>query len=95
VTVLNVNDLAKALRPVVLPGETLDIKPIREGKEPNQSVAYLDDGTMVVIEQGRGLIGQSVRGVVTSVLQTSAGRMVFVRPEGAVPSGGSAVPPRR
>ena len=81
VTVLNVNELAQALRPVVLPGETIEVKPIKEGKEPHQSVAYLDDGTMVVVEQGRHLIGQTVRGLVTSVLQTAAGRMVFVRPD--------------
>ena len=83
VSVLNVNELAQALRPVVLPGETIDVKPIKEGKEHNQAVAYLSDGTMVVVENGRALIGQAVRGLVTSVLQTSAGRMVFVRPEGA------------
>ena len=81
--VLNVNELAQALRPVVLPGETLEIKPIKEGKEHHQAVAYLDDGTMVVVENGRPFIGQSIRGMVTSVLQTSAGRMVFVRPENA------------
>jgi len=80
VPVLNVNELAQALRPVVLPGETLEVKPIKEGKEPHQSVAYLEDGTMVVVEQGRHLIGQTVQGLVTSVLQTAAGRMVFVRP---------------
>ena len=83
VSVLNVNELTQALRPVVLPGETLDVKPIKEGKEHHQAVAYLDDGTMVVVENGRPLIGQSVRGLVTSVLQTAAGRMVFVRPENA------------
>lgn len=83
VSVLNVNELSQALRPVVLPGETLELKPIKEGKEHNQAVAYLDDGTMVVVENGRSLIGQTIRGVVTSVLQTAAGRMVFVRPEGA------------
>jgi uncharacterized protein YacL len=81
VSVLNVNELAQALRPIVLPGETLEIKPIKEGKEHHQAVAYLDDGTMVVVENGRALIGQNVRGLVTSVLQTAAGRMVFVRPE--------------
>ena len=85
VGVLNVNELAQALRPVVLPGEMLDIKPIKEGKEHHQAVAYLDDGTMVVVENGRPLIGQNIRGLVTSVLQTAAGRMVFVRPEGAPP----------
>ncbi len=82
VAVLNVNELAQALRPVVLPGETIEIRPIKEGKEAAQAVAYLDDGTMVVVENGRNLIGQRIRGVVTSVLQTSAGRMVFVRSEG-------------
>ena len=85
VSVLNVDELAQALRPVVLPGETIDIKPIKEGKEHNQAVGYLNDGTMVVIENGRSLIGQHTRGLVTSVLQTSAGRMVFVRPEGSPP----------
>ena len=68
---------------MALPGEILDIKPIKEGKEHHQAIAYLDDGTMVVVENGRALIGQPVRGVVTSVLQTAAGRMIFVRPEGA------------
>ena len=82
VRVLNVNELSQALRPVVLPGESLEVKPLKEGKEPNQAVAYLDDGTMVVVENGRSLIGQTVKGVVTSVLQTAAGRMVLVRPEG-------------
>ena len=85
VGVLNVNELAQALRSVVLPGEALEVKPIKEGKEHHQAVAYLDDGTMVVVENGRALIGQTVRGLVTSVLQTSAGRMVFIRPEGAPP----------
>ena len=83
VGVMNVNELAQALRPVVLPGETLEIKPIKEGKEHHQSVAYLDDGTMVVVENGRQFIGQSIRAMVTSVLQTAAGRMVFARPENA------------
>ena len=86
ISVLNINEMAQALRPVVLPGEGLDIKPIKEGKEHHQAVAYLDDGTMVVVENGRHLIGQQVHGVVTSVLQTAAGRMVFVRPDGAVPA---------
>jgi len=81
VRVLNVNELAQALRPVVLPGEPLEVKPIKEGKEHHQAVAYLDDGTMVVVESGRPLIGQTVKGVVTSVLQTAAGRMVFMRPD--------------
>lgn len=91
VSVLNVNELAQALRPVVLPGETLEVKPIKEGKEHNQAVAYLDDGTMVVVENGRSLIGQPTRGLVTSVLQTAAGRMVFLRPDGMAP--GTIPPP--
>ena len=82
VSVLNVNELAQALRPIVLPGEALELKPIKEGKEHHQAIGYLDDGTMVVVENGRNLIGQQIRGVVTSVLQTAAGRMVFVRPDG-------------
>jgi uncharacterized protein YacL len=85
IKVLNVNELANALRAVVLPGETIDVKPIKEGKEHNQAVAYLEDGTMVVVEDARRLIGQTLRATVTSVLQTQAGRMVFARPE-TVPS---------
>jgi len=77
VKVLNVNELANALRPVVLPGEVLDIRLIKEGKEYNQGVGYLEDGTMVVVDNGRRLIGQNVRVVVGSVLQTAAGRMIF------------------
>jgi len=83
VRVLNVNDLANALKPVVLPGESLRVQVLREGKEPGQGVGFLDDGTMVVIEQGRRLLGQEVPVVVTSALQTSAGRMVFARPRSA------------
>ena len=81
VPVLNINELANALKPVVLPGELLETRVIKEGKEYNQGVAYLDDGTMVVVEQGRSLIGQTVRVLVTSVLQTAAGRMIFAKPE--------------
>jgi len=77
VTVLNINDLANALKPVVLPGEEMIIKITREGKEYNQGVAYLDDGTMIVVDNARRLIGQTTSVVVTSVLQTSAGRMIF------------------
>lgn len=77
VSVLNVNELANALRPVVLPGESMDIRLIKEGKEYNQGVGYLEDGTMVVVDNGRRLIGQNVRVVVGSVLQTAAGRMIF------------------
>lgn len=81
IEVLNINDLAGALRPVVLPGEELEVKVTKEGKEYNQGVAYLDDGTMVVIDNTRHLIGQTVRAMVTSVLQTSAGRMIFAKIE--------------
>jgi uncharacterized protein YacL len=79
VRVLNVNELAGALRPVVLPGEMLHVHVLREGKEAGQGVAYLDDGTMVVIEQGRRHIGQTVNVMVNTVLQTAAGRMIFTR----------------
>ena len=81
VEVLNINELANAVKPVVLPGEELHVHVIREGKEPHQGVAYLDDGTMIVIEQGRRLVGSSTDVVVTSVLQTVAGRMIFARPK--------------
>lgn len=81
VGVLNINDLANALRPVVLPGEALEVKLIKEGKEYHQGVGYLDDGTMVVLENAKHLIGQNVKAVVTSVLQTSAGRMIFAKHE--------------
>lgn len=81
VIVLNINDLAGALRPVVLPGEPMDIRITKEGKEHNQGVAYLDDGTMIVVDNARHLIGQEVTVIVTSVLQTSAGRMIFARLE--------------
>jgi uncharacterized protein YacL len=77
--VLNVNQLASGLRPVVLPGELMRVHLLREGKEPGQGVAYLDDGTMVVVEHGKRFLGQTVDVTVTSVLQTSAGRMIFSR----------------
>ncbi|HEV2260846.1 MAG TPA: PIN domain-containing protein [Candidatus Rubrimentiphilum sp.] len=79
ITVLNINELANAVKPIVLPGEELHIQVIRDGKEPNQGVGYLDDGTMIVVENGRRLIGEAVDVVVTSVLQTVAGRMIFAR----------------
>lgn len=81
ISVLNVNELANALKPVVLPGELMEVKLIKEGKEYNQGVAYLDDGTMVVVDNGRRLIGQTMKVMVTSVLQTTAGRMVFAKVE--------------
>jgi len=79
VKVLNINELANALKPVVFPGEQMQIKLLKEGKEYNQGVGYLDDGTMVVVEDGRRLIGQEIKVVVTSVLQTPAGRMIFTK----------------
>lgn len=77
VDVLNVNDLAAALKPVVLPGEVMSVFVMKEGKERNQGIGYLDDGTMVVVEDGRNSIGKRAEISVTSILQTSAGRMVF------------------
>jgi len=79
VDVININDLANALKPVVLPGESMSVKIIRPGEEPGQGVGYLEDGTMVVAEQGRDYIGQTITISVTSALQTSAGRMIFGR----------------
>lgn len=79
VKVLNINDLANALKPVVFPGEQMTIKLLKEGKEYNQAVGYLDDGTMVVVEEARRLIGHEVKVAVTSVLQTPAGRMIFTK----------------
>lgn len=81
IKVLNINELANALKPVVFPGEEMHIKLIKEGKEHNQAVGYLDDGTMVVVEEARRLIGQEVKVLVTSVLQTQAGRMIFTKLE--------------
>lgn len=79
VEVINLNDLANAMKPIVLPGEGLTLKLIKRGEEPGQGVGYLDDGTMVVTEQGAYHLGETVRITVTSVLQTSAGRMIFGR----------------
>jgi uncharacterized protein YacL len=81
VSVLNINDLANALKPAVLPDETITVKLIKEGKEPAQGVGYLDDGTMIVVDGGKHYLGQQVSVVVTSVLQTAAGRMIFARIE--------------
>jgi uncharacterized protein YacL len=89
VEVINLNDLANALKPVVLPGESLQVKLIKRGEEPGQGVGYLDDGTMVVAEQGAAHLGEIVRIVVTSVLQTSAGRMIFGRMEGVASGHGA------
>ena len=79
VDVINLNELSNALKVVALPGEMLPVKIVKQGDQPGQGVAYLDDGTMVVVEGGRGHIGQDVMIVVTSVLQTPAGRMIFGR----------------
>jgi len=79
VAVLNINELTNALRPVVLPGEDMRVTVLKEGKEYNQGIAYLDDGTMVVVDSGRRHIGQTIDVCVTSVLQTTAGRMIFSR----------------
>lgn len=80
VGVLNINELANTLKPVVLPGEEMSVYLVKEGKEPSQGVAYLDDGTMIVVEDGRTSIGETIPVTVTSVLQTSAGRMIFAKP---------------
>ena len=79
VEVLNVNDLANSLKPVVLPGEIMKVFILKEGKEYNQGVAYLDDGTMVVVDNARKMISKTIDIVVTSVLQTTAGKMIFGR----------------
>jgi uncharacterized protein YacL len=79
VAVLNINELANALKPVVLPGEIMKVFILKEGKEYNQGVAYLDDGTMVVVDNARKMISKTIDIVVTSVLQTTAGKMIFGR----------------
>lgn len=79
IKVLNINELANALKPVVLPGEAMRVFILKEGKEPNQGVAYLDDGTMVVVDNARRLISRTIDITVTSVLQTTAGKMIFGR----------------
>ncbi|NPV52353.1 MAG: PIN/TRAM domain-containing protein [Firmicutes bacterium] len=81
VQVLNINELANALKPVVLPGEEMIVHVIKDGKESGQGVAYLDDGTMIVVDGGKRYIGEQVPVMVTSVLQTAAGRMIFAKPK--------------
>jgi uncharacterized protein YacL len=81
VTILNINELANAVKSVMLPGEVLCVRIIQDGKEPGQGVGYLDDGTMVVVESGRDYADKEVNVLVTKVLQTAAGRMIFARPE--------------
>jgi uncharacterized protein YacL len=92
VDVINLNELSNALKLVALPGEILTIRIVKQGDQIGQGVGYLDDGTMVVVEQGRAAIGQEVTITVTSVLQTPAGRMIFGRIEGRGPSGITASP---
>ncbi|HET6370520.1 MAG TPA: TRAM domain-containing protein, partial [Nitrospiria bacterium] len=79
VHVLNINELCNALKPVVLPGETMRVFILKEGKESGQGIAYLDDGTMIVVDDAKKWIGKNIDVVVTSVLQTTAGRMIFTR----------------
>jgi uncharacterized protein YacL len=87
VVILNVNELANAVKSVLLPGETLIMRIIQEGKEIGQGVGYMDDGTMVVVENGRELIGREINVTVTKILQTAAGRMIFARPEDTYDNG--------
>ena len=88
VKVLNINDLANALKPVVMPGELMQVKILKEGKEHDQGIAYLDDGTMVVVDNGRRKLGQTLMVSITSVLQTQAGRMIFAKLNGEADRGG-------
>jgi len=81
VKVLNINDLANAVKVILLPGETFDIRVIQEGKEFNQGVGYMDDGTMVVVENGQRYLNKEISVTVTKILQTSAGRMIFAKRE--------------
>lgn len=81
VAVLNINELANAVKPVVLPGEEMSVQVIKDGKETGQGIAYLDDGTMIVVDGGRRFIGEVIDVIVTSVLQTAAGRMIFAKPK--------------
>ncbi|MDD2804980.1 MAG: hypothetical protein PHV33_05460 [Elusimicrobiales bacterium] len=92
VTVLNVNDLTIALKPVVLPGEDMSVFVMKDGKEKEQGVGYLDDGTMIVIEDGREFIGKKVDAVVQSILQTSQGRIIFTRVKGKAAAQGPKQP---
>jgi uncharacterized protein YacL len=81
VVVLNVNDLANSLKPIYLPGENFSVFIVKEGKERDQGIAYLDDGTMIVVEEGRRFVGKKIDVIVTSMLQTSAGRLIFTKPK--------------
>ena len=81
IEVLNINDLANAVKPVALPGEEMNVQIIKDGKEAGQGVAFLDDGTMIVVEGGKKYVGETIQIIVTSVLQTSAGRLIFAKPD--------------
>jgi uncharacterized protein YacL len=81
VAAININDIAISLKPTFVPGDALEVRVVKPGEEPGQGVGYLDDGTMVVVQNGREQIGRTVRVSVTSTLQTTAGRLVFARPE--------------
>lgn len=81
IEVLNINELANAVKPIVLPGEEMAVQVVKDGKESGQGLAYLDDGTMIVVESGKKFIGETIDVIVTSVLQTSAGRMIFAKPK--------------
>ena len=81
VEVLNINELANAIKPVAIPGEYMIVQVVKEGKESNQGIAYLDDGTMIVVDGGKKYMGETIRVLVTSVLQTPAGRMIFGKPK--------------
>lgn len=81
VPVLNINELANAVKPMLLPGEEMNLLISKVGKEQNQGIGYLDDGTMIVVEDGKRHVGRSLDIIVTSVLQTAAGRMIFARPK--------------
>jgi uncharacterized protein YacL len=91
VDVININELAQSLRPIVLPGEAMTVKIIKAGEGQGQGVGYLDDGTMIVVEDARAMVGQTIDLIVTSMLQTSAGRMIF----GKVAAENFAEPPNR
>jgi uncharacterized protein YacL len=84
VIILNINDLAQAIRPIYLPGDTIDLKILKQGKEATQGIGYLQDGTMVVVDEGKDYVGTELRVIVTSALQTAAGRMIFAKPQASV-----------
>jgi uncharacterized protein YacL len=84
IAVINLNDVANSLKPVFLPGEGLTVRIVKQGEEQNQGVGYLEDGTMIVIEDGRQYVGKTIKATVTSMLQTSAGRMIFGKFESAI-----------